>query len=98
MEIEVTGGNDITLTGNIKSLKDYQDIKQTVSDLVAAGTDRIVIRTPESFSITSSVIGFLMKVIFQDKVKLTLYVKDPRLYSILEDLQLIKTFNVIRTN
>lgn len=98
MEIEIKGNNELVLTGNIKSLKDYQNIKQTMTDMINAGVDKIIIRTPESFSITSSVIGFFMKVIFQDHVKITIYVSDPRLYTILEDLQLIETFNVIKSN
>lgn len=96
MEIELSGTNELTITGNIKSPKDYQLIKQHMTDLVDAGVDRVIIRTPESFSITSSVIGFFMKVIFQDHVRITLYVKDKRLYSLLEDLQLVETFNVIQ--
>ncbi|MBQ3033998.1 MAG: hypothetical protein IJD28_06430 [Deferribacterales bacterium] len=98
MDIEIKGTNEIVLSGNIKSLKDYQNIKQTVTDMIAGGVDNIIIKTPESFSITSSVIGFFMKVIFQDHVKITLYVSDPRLFNILEDLQLIETFNVIRVS
>ncbi len=98
MEIKKIGNNELVLSGNIKSISDYQSIKQTMTDMVSAGVDRIIIRTPESFSITSSVIGFFMKVIFQDHVKITLYVSDPRLYSILEDLQLIETFNVVKSN
>lgn len=43
---------------------------------------------------TSSVIGFFIKVIFQDKVSIHVYVKDDRLYSLLEDLNLIETFKV----
>ena len=54
----------------------------------------IIVKTPESFSMTSSVIGFFIKVIFQDKVSIHVYVKDDRLYSLLEDLNLIETFKV----
>ena len=43
---------------------------------------------------TSSVIGFFIKVIFQDKVPIHVYVKDDRLYSLLEDLNLLDTFKV----
>ena len=52
MDIEVKGANELILKGNIKSLKDYQNIKQTVTDMIASGVDHISIRTPESFSIT----------------------------------------------
>ncbi|MDE7169921.1 MAG: hypothetical protein K2N67_06965 [Mucispirillum sp.] len=89
-------GNEITIMGNIKNTADYQKIKDSVSELVKGGTSSIIIKTPESFSMTSSVIGFFIKVIYQDKVSIHVYVKDDRLYSLLEDLNLIDTFKVMR--
>ena len=50
---------------NIKNTADYQLIKDNVNSLVQSGTKSIIVKTPESFSMTSSVIGFFIKVIFQ---------------------------------
>lgn len=93
MEIKRTG-SEITINGNIKNTNDYQAIKDNINALVDSGQKNIIIKTPESFSMTSSVIGFLIKVIFQNKVAVSIYVKDDRLYSLLEDLNLISTFRV----
>ena len=93
MEIQ-RQGSEIVITGNIKNTSDYQSIKDNVNALVQSGAKRIIVKTPESFSMTSSVIGFFIKVIFQDKVYIHVYVKDDRLYSLLEDLNLIETFKV----
>ncbi len=93
MEITRTG-SEIIINGNIKNTADYQAIKDNVNELIKSGAQSILIKTPESFSMTSSVIGFLIKVIFQDKVPVQVYVKDARLYSLLEDLNLIETFKV----
>lgn len=93
MEIQ-RQGSEIVITGNIKNTSDYQSIKDNVNALVQSGAKSIIIKTPESFSMTSSVIGFFIKVIFQDKVSIHVYVKDDRLYSLLEDLNLIETFKV----
>ncbi len=95
MEIS-RNGSEIIINGNIKNTADYQAIKDNVNELIKAGTKSIIIKTPESFSMTSSVIGFLIKVIFQDKVPISVYVKDDRLYSLLEDLNLLETFRVQR--
>ncbi len=92
MEIQ-RQGSEIVITGNIKNTSDYQSIKDNVNALVQSGAKSIIVKTPESFS-TSSVIGFFIKVIFQDKVSIHVYVKDDRLYSLLEDLNLIETFKV----
>ena len=93
MEIQ-RQGSEIVITGNIKNTSDYQSIKDNVNALVQSGAKSIIVKTPESFSMTSSVIGFCIKVIFQDKVSIHVYVKDDRLYSLLEDLNLIETFKV----
>ena len=93
MEIQ-RQGSEIVITGNIKNTSDYQSIKDNVNALVQSGAKSIIVKTPESFSMTSSVIGFFIKVIFQDKVSIHVYVKDDRLYSPLEDLNLIETFKV----
>ena len=81
-------GSEIVINGNIKNTADYQSIKDNVNALVSSGIKSIIVKTPESFSMTSSVIGFFIKVIFQDKVAIQ------RLYSLLEDLNLIETFKV----
>ena len=86
--------SELLITGNIKNTSDYQSIKDNVNALVQSGAKSIIVKTPESFSMTSSVIGFFIKVIFQDKVSIHVYVKDDRLYSLLEDLNLIETFKV----
>ncbi len=93
MEIQ-RQGSEIVITGNIKNTSDYQSIKDNVNALVQSGAKSIIVKTPESFSMTSSVIGFFIKVIFQDKVSIHVYVKDDRLYSLIEDLNLIETFKV----
>lgn len=87
-------GSEIIINDNIKNTADYQLIKDNVNSLVQSGTKSIIVKTPESFSMTSSVIGFFIKVIFQDKVAIHVYVKDDRLYSLLEDLNLIEIFKV----
>lgn len=93
MEIK-RNGSEIIISGNIKNTTDYQTIKDNVNELIKSGSKSIIVKTPESFSMTSSVIGFFIKVIFQDKVAIHVYVKDERLYSLLEDLNLIETFKV----
>ncbi len=93
MEIK-RNGSEIIISGNIKNTTDYQEIKDNVNELIKSGSKSIIVKTPESFSMTSSVIGFFIKVIFQDKVPIHVYVKDDRLYSLLEDLNLLDTFKV----
>lgn len=94
MEVKISGTNEITITGNIKTMGDYQDIKRVVQEQIDAGATSITIKIPDSFSITSSVIGYFLKVVNKDNVTLHLFVKDDRLVKILKDLNLIDIFNV----
>ena len=85
--------NKITIEGNIKSISDFHEIK-SVMDEVITRSKEIEILVKDSFSITSSVIGYFNKIIHKDGVTLHLSVTDKRLYELLEDLNLIALFHV----
>lgn len=81
-----------TITGNIKSVSDFQAIK-SVLDGVVAQHSRITVNIPESLSITSSVIGYLNKLVLKDKVVISMSVGNQQLLDLLEDLNLASVFN-----
>ena len=88
---------DIIISGNIKSISDTDNIKFAIT--TAWNKDEknpINLKIDDSFIITSSVIGFLIKFIKKDKIPLTLYVKNEELYEMLEDMNLIEVLNVRR--
>ena len=85
----------VTIEGNIKSVDDFQQIKTHIDPLIKLHNS-IVIHIPDSLSITSSVIGYFMKLIHKEGIHLTLKVGDERLFNLLEDLNLINEFNVTR--
>jgi len=87
-------GNKIIIKGNVKSIKDYEDIKEALDKL--AHHKYIIIELVDSISLTSSVIGYLSKLINRDKIKIELRVCDKGLFDLLDDLGLIKEFNVKR--
>lgn len=94
MEIEQRGGNELVITGNIKSIEDGMEIKEAIKVFQKNGAKTIILRIRDSFSMTSTVIGFLMKLVNLDKIKISMIVGDQRLYRLLEDLSLIHPFNV----
>lgn len=94
MHIEHAGDNEIVITGNIKSVENSLLIKETINTLVAQGSQNIHLKIKDSLSITSTMIGFLMKLVHQEKVHLFITVGDSRLYSLLEELKLLQQFNV----
>ncbi len=94
MQIEYNDGSELTITGNIKSIEDSISIKQAIIRLRRDGAQSLRMNIIDSFSITSTVIGNLMKLVHHDKVSLSLIVGDQRLYDLLAELNVVQTFNV----
>jgi hypothetical protein len=94
MQIESSGTNELSITGNIKSIEDGIAIKDAVTALKEQGATGVVLKVKDSFSMTSTVIGFLMKLVNIDRIKVTLVVGDGRLYQLLENLSLVQSFNI----
>ncbi len=94
MEIKHNGSNELIISGNIKSIEDSVEIKQAINALQQKGAKNLLLRIQDSFSMTSTVIGHLMKLVNLDKLPVSLVVGDRRLYELLEELSLIQPFNV----
>ncbi len=92
--MEITTSSDTaTITGNIKSVSDFQNIKSSI-DTLKTDNSSIIINIEDSISITSSVIGYFNKLVLKDKTQMQMKVGNPQLMSLLQDLNLIKVFNV----
>ena len=85
-------GNTLNIEGNIKSLEDFEQIKMTLDGMKNV-YDSIVLNIKDSISITSSVIGYLMKLVNEGK-RVYVNVGTDDLYSLLSELNLINTFFV----
>jgi len=94
MELNITGTAEVTITGDIKSMDDYQEIKKLEKGIVAQGARNITIRIPDSVTIPSSVIGYLLKLVHGDGIELAVEVKDKELYRMLQILKLLEVFKV----
>ena len=88
-----TSSNRVSITGNIKSVGDFQSIKTTLDSLKTSHKE-IIIELKESISITSSVIGYFNKLVLKDKINLHLKVSNAQLMALLDDLNLSSIFKV----
>jgi hypothetical protein len=93
MELVKSGANEITIRGNIKTTDDYLAIKKLVNSLIEGGNKEITIMLLDSIAMTSSVIGYLIKLINHDKIKVSLQISDYRLMELLHELNLTELFN-----
>ncbi len=84
----------IAIDGNIKGLSDVNEIKETITSYNLKNGDRFYIEINNSFAMPSAMIGYLMKLVEQDKVNLTVQISDERLVELLDDLGLTQAFNI----
>lgn len=96
MEISNSGTNEVTVTGIIKTIDDSMTLRAELQRLYDGGARAITLRIPDSFALPSAVIGYLMKLVNRDKVRLTLLAGDQRLCELLDELQLSGVFGVSR--
>lgn len=92
MTVTKTAKNELTITGTIKSIEDSMMLREAVQGLFNAGELFIALKIVDSFAMPSAVIGYLMKLVNRDKVKLTIIAGDKRLCELLDELQLTKIF------
>jgi len=95
MELEVSS-NTLIIKGNIKSINDFQNIKQKV-DAMIVQNKLININILDSLSITSSVIGYFNKLVLKDNIDIHMNIKNEQLLHLLDDLNLISTFKAKRS-
>jgi len=90
-----SSANRVKIIGNIKSVSDFQSIKSTI-DAIKESTSTITLDIQDSISITSSVIGYLNKLVLKDSIDLNMKVGNAQLMELLNDLNLTGTFKARR--
>jgi hypothetical protein len=94
MEIRTVGSHELVVSGTIKTINDSMCVRDALQKLREDGVTAITLRIEDSFALPSAVIGYLMKLVNREKVKLTLLAGDKRLSELLEELQLTDLFGV----
>ena len=92
MEIS-SSSNNLTITGNIKSVSDFQSIKSSLDEMLKTSKN-VNVNILDSLSMTSSVIGYFNKLILKDGVGISMSIGDAKLIELLRDLNLESLFKV----
>lgn len=98
MKIDVKKSSDrvvINVEGIIKTSENAQSIMNVVKDSVL-DSKNIEMNIKDSFSVTSTIIGFLMQKVNVDKINLTINVGNDRLYELFDMLGVVTILNVHR--
>ena len=85
----------IVVKNVIKTIEDSTIFKKSISDILLKDPSaKIDIHIIDSYIITSSIIGTLLKMVQKDNAKITVYVYSADLYELLDKLNLIILLNV----
>ncbi len=85
--------NRVTIKGNIKSIQDYQKIKDVIDEIIKTNK-YVVLNIEDSISVTSSVIGYFNKLVLKDNIDLQINVGDEQLMELFQDLNLVSLFKI----
>lgn len=88
--------NVLRVRGQVQNISDYAIMREKVVNLMNEGKKELKIIFEESHAITSSVIGFLLKIAQKDKVNIHIVAKNEDLYLLFEILGLIDIFKVTK--
>lgn len=92
MEIKKQG-SEVIIEGNIKSIGDFQAIKKTLDEIVLHHKSLNII-VKDSISMSSSVIGYLTKLVYKENIAITLQIGNSELVTLLDDLSLSELLHV----
>lgn len=90
----VKNGNQIVVNGNILSFDDYDKIKEAVQEIIKKSGNELDIVFADAMALNSALIGFFIKCVRVDSVRMTMRVGNRKLYDMLETLSLVPVFNV----
>lgn len=87
-------GYKINVKGIIKTIEDSANFKKAISDIAAKEPSAsIEIHILDSYIITSSIIGQVLKIIQKDGVKISIYAYNKDLYELIDKLNLVSLLN-----
>lgn len=98
MQIQVQEGMgvyDVNITGIVKTIEDSVNFKNTISSILEKNKNAIInLHIIDSYIITSSIIGTLLKLIQKDKANISLYSYQQDLTDLIEKLNLTVLLNM----
>jgi hypothetical protein len=87
-------GTKLVVEGLIKSVEDSATFKEALAQAYAAyPSEPIAVHIKDSFIITSSIIGTLLKMIKKDNVKISMFIYQNDLFELIQKLNLVELLN-----
>ncbi|MGP1580398.1 MAG: hypothetical protein ACTTH5_05195 [Wolinella sp.] len=94
MEVIKYDEKTLIIKGDIKKESHYLELKEQLNALVRSGAQEIGLKIVHAKSISSSVLGYFLKLVRHDKIALKIEVSEEDLFYLFYDFSLIKILNV----
>ncbi len=94
MEIVVNSENNFSIFGSVKSEKNYEELKNLLEEKIEKGAKEFEFQMRHCFDLNSRILGYFLKIIDKDGVKITIKSKSEDLTTLLKNLALLDTFNI----
>lgn len=86
---------EIEVIGAVKTIDETREIRSVLDDILTAEpAGNIDMYLKETDVITSSLIGILIKLIYGENAKITIYTTSDKLFQLIERLNLVDTLNI----
>jgi hypothetical protein len=94
--VESSGQIRLVVKGNVKTIQDTDTLKDRVNSAIGSSATSISIEIVDSYILTSSVIGYLAKLIAKSNKSISTVVGNSELFQLLQELNVIELLNVRR--
>jgi hypothetical protein len=93
--VKTATGHRVNIKEVIKTIEDSGSFKKELTDIVSSDPHSTVeVHILDSYIITSSIIGTLMKLIQKDGAKISIHTYNADLFELLDKLNLVQLLNV----
>lgn len=94
MDIRYSGNNELTLSGTLESSCSYCEVKEAIYNVVKKGLtgSSIIINVPDAQMISSYLIGIMLKIKNDERLRVTLRIADNELRKMMLEQSLNRYF------
>lgn len=97
-KIEVTkiSNEEIKIAGEITSYRDFKEVREAIDDYIDSDSKKLQLHFENARILISSMIGYLIYLQEEQKIDVSLHVREATMYNALERMGLLEHFSVVR--
>lgn len=92
--IKQTDSNAVSIHGNIARIDEYDDLRHIVLPMVELGAKSLHFHFEGTLLLSSSALGFLLRLVRQDKIEINFYIDNPEFDHFIQNMHLHQHFKI----